>query len=212
MGNINSPVPSRKNLDPRIARTLSRHIERYYKETPHELRDGGSLWYPRASDLAEHIGKGDVHKGAGIIAALSPQTGWARNVELAKKARRGQFGGQTGDNVEKAKRISDGEHPEDVLGGHKVRNFYRNIVNPSDPTPVTIDRHAHDIAVNMKYSGAHDESNARGLSASNRYNHFADAYRTAAHRVGEPRTNAVQASTWLRWAGYDPNEGFPKGF
>jgi hypothetical protein len=209
---ILSPVPARKNLDPRVARTLSRHIERYYTELPEEHRNGGALWYHRAANLAEDIGRGNLHKGAGIIAALSPQTGWAHNVEIAKKAGRGNFSGlHTGDNIEKAKRIYEGEDPMDILGGHKVRNFYQNISRPDDPEPVTIDRHAHDIAINKRLGGPVGKD-VRGLSSDNRYQHFLDAYHSAAHRLDEPRTNSVQAATWLHWAGYNPNEGFPKGY
>ena len=48
-------------------------------------------------------------------------------------------------NLAKAKRIFQGEAPLDVLGGMKVRSFYRNIM--LDESAVTIDRHTCAIAL-----------------------------------------------------------------
>jgi hypothetical protein len=44
-----------------------------------------------------------------------------------------------GDNT-KALLIRGGASPLDVLGGDKVRSFYKNILNPADNVTVTIDR------------------------------------------------------------------------
>lgn len=162
----------------------------------------GTLWYADAHSFALTIARGDIVKGAGVVAALSPQTSWAQNMVLASRAfAEGFASGQTGANVSKADRILSGESPDSVLGwnnpnaksGHKVRNFFRNIVDPTGPE-VTIDRHAFDIAV-----GEETDSATRGqLGRVGQYDLFADTYRQAAELVGvAPAT--MQAVTWLVW-------------
>lgn len=173
-----------------------------YRAARPEQISAGVQWYADAHTFALVIANGDLVKGAGVVAALSPQTSWAQNMTIAARAFADGFAsGQTGANVEKANRILKGESPEDVLGwtnpnaksGHKVRNFYRNIVDPTGPE-VTIDRHAFDIAV-----GEETDSATRGqLGRVGQYDLFADIYRQAAELVGvAPAT--MQAVTWLVW-------------
>jgi len=173
-----------------------------YRAARPEQIAAGMQWYSDARTFALAISNGDVVKGAGVIAALSPQTSWAQNMTLASRAFVDGFAsGQTGDNCTKATRILNGESPEDVLGwnnpkaksGHKVRNFYRNIVNPTGPE-CTIDRHAFNIAV-----GFVSEKGAIGqLSRVGQYDLFADTYRRVAELVGIP-VAVLQAITWLVW-------------
>lgn len=89
---------------------------------------------------------------AGIVAALSPQLSWGKNKAQALEivARLQNDRPLTGlmaypANLAKAKRIFQGEAPLDVLGGMKVRSFYRNLM--LDAGSVTIDRHACAIAL-----------------------------------------------------------------
>lgn len=103
---------------------------------------------------------------------------------------------QSTDNLVKAQRIRAGESPTQVLPARvKTGNFYRNVNDPSDREPVTIDTHAHDIAVGVKLPFKQD----RGLSAVGRYDHFADAYRTASRRLGDATPGETQAITWTHW-------------
>lgn len=173
-----------------------------YRGARPEQIAAGLQWYADARTFALSISKGDVIKGAGVIAALSPQTSWAQNMTLASRAFvEGFASGQTGDNCTKANRILSGESPDEVLGwnnpkaksGHKVRNFFRNIVNPTGPE-CTIDRHAFNIAV-----GFVSEKGAIGqLSRVGQYDLFADTYRAVAELVGIP-VAALQAITWVVW-------------
>jgi hypothetical protein len=173
-----------------------------YRAARPEQIAAGLAWYADAHTFALAISNGDLVKGAGVIAALSPQTSWAQNMTLASRAFvEGFASGQTGDNKAKADRILNGEHPDDVLGwnnpkaksGHKVRNFYRNIVDPTGPE-VTIDRHAFDIAV-----GYETDSATRGqLGRVGQYDLFADTYCEAARVLGVPPAVA-QSITWLVW-------------
>lgn len=155
----------------------------------------GRSWYQNAHDMADMIADGDTATGAGLLAALSPQTSWWLNVELATDAyESGKPTRHVGDALSKATRILAGIDPEDVLPmSRKTGHFYRCILDPSDPEAVCIDRHAHDVAVGTAY-GAAD----RGLGAHGRYALIAHCYREAAQRLGElPMT--VQAVTWVVW-------------
>lgn len=110
--------------------------------TPEQLYRG-IAWYPAANDLAYIVGHGNVVKGAGLIAALSPNKAWDTNRNLAIDAGNGMFHGHLGNALAKARAIYDGADPETVLPMHKkTGHFYRNILDPLDPNWVTIDRHA----------------------------------------------------------------------
>jgi hypothetical protein len=179
-------------------------VSRYRSASPEFLK-GGSEWYERAHDEAKKVGKGNVERGAGLIAALSPQMSWDRNVSMAHELVKTGQASHTDDNLQKAIRIQDGAHPLEVLGGHKVRSFYHNIVDPSNPDPVTIDRHAHDIAVGNPFKGSGGGSRAKspdlGLGAMGRYKHFENAYKTASGHLDVGIPNRVQAVTWVAHRG-----------
>lgn len=155
----------------------------------------GRSWYRVANGIASMMADGDTRMGAGLLAALSPQTSWWLNVELAADAyQTGRPARHVGDALSKANRILAGEDPAEVLPmQRKTGHFYRSILNPSDPSAICIDRHAHDIAVGRRFG-----YERRGLDARSRYELIADAYRSVALVLGEiPST--VQAVTWVAW-------------
>jgi hypothetical protein len=155
----------------------------------------GRRWYADAHETAKLLADGDIKTGAGLLAALSPQTAWWLNVELACEAyETGNATRHVGDATSKANKILAGIDPEDVLPmARKTGQFYRCILDPTDPDAVCIDRHAHDVAVGVVYG-----SWSRGLSTQSRYNLIADCYRAAAFAIGEP-PSTVQAVTWVTW-------------
>lgn len=155
----------------------------------------GRQWYRTAHRTAATLADGDVRVGAGLLAALSPQTAWWVNVELAREAyEAGNARRHTGDSCGKANKIMAGLDPADVLPmERKTGQFYRCILDPSDQDAVCIDRHAHDVAVGVPYGAW-----SRGLSTHSRYRLVADCYREAAKRVGE-LPMVVQAVTWVTW-------------
>lgn len=87
---------------------------------------------------------------------------------------------------------------------HKVRNFYNNIIKPTDPTSVTIDTHA--VAADMvkplsgnspqvSYNFGTGSTNSAITGAKGTYGIHADAYRSAAAQEGIlPRQ--MQSITW----------------
>ena len=155
----------------------------------------GAHWYEQAHWTARMLADGDVRTGAGLLAALSPQTAWWLNVELACDAYdAGTATRHTGDSTGKANKILAGMDPVDVLPmTRKTGQFYRCILDPDDAEAVCIDRHAYDIAVGIPLGDWN-----RGLSAHGRYKLIADCYREAARRLGQlPST--VQAVTWVAW-------------
>lgn len=155
----------------------------------------GRGWYARAHETAAMLADGDVRVGAGVLAALSPQTSWWQNVELAADAlETGRASRHTGDSCSKANRIMAGEDPVAVLPmQRKTGHFFRSILNPSDPTAICVDRHAHDAAVGVPYG-----SWTRGLDARGRYALISHAYWEAAQQLGQlPST--VQAVVWVAW-------------
>jgi hypothetical protein len=188
-----SPIMSQQLMQKNVENITSR-----FNSATKEQRAEGVDWYKRANDIAFELGKGDVKKGAGILSALSPAMEWSRNIRAARElVNTGETTHQYyTSTVVKAKRILEGEDPDTLFNektGAKTLNFYHNIANPEDPLPVTIDRHAHDIAVGEKGSMTKTLS---GHLAGPRYRHFSEAYRNAAHELGIPIANQVQAVTW----------------
>ena len=122
-------------------------IKQWHQATPDQVARGRS-WYQTANQIGYMIADGDAVKGAGVLAALSPMTEWGENVKLASEAfAKGGASGTFGDACRKAARIMSGEDPANVLPmDMKTGHFYRSNINPADPEPVCIDRHAHDIA------------------------------------------------------------------
>lgn len=197
------------------------HVEnviKKYREASPAFVEGGHQWYEKAHEEATKLGGGDTKRGAGIIAALSPLSDWDRNVREAKELVK------TGDvksallpaNVAKAQRIHAGEEPDKVLGGHKVTSFFKNIHDPSNKEPVTIDRHAYDIAMGRPFAGSGKPKNLEelkvprqtgtmsqdlGLSSMGRYKHFVHAYQHAAGELGVDIPNKVQATSWVTHRG-----------
>lgn len=187
------PIPI--NPDLRTRATYVANVIDVWNSATIDQHSRGRGWYQTAHQLAHMIADGNVRMGAGVIAALSANKRWETNVNLATQAfRNGTPTGHFNDALSKAQRIMDGEDPESVLPmGIKTGQFFRCITNPSDPDAVCIDRHAHDIAVGVKYG-----NESRGLSSRGRYTMLADIYRSAASRLGEIPL-AVQATTWVVW-------------
>lgn len=169
----------------------------YSNATAENLRDGLS-WYLDAHNFAKTLDPANVERAAGIIAALSPMSGWDNNKNKAAQLYR-QNGDGTGvgmkNNVGKAIAIYNGSNPRDILKGNKVIAFFETIANPTAQTvPPVIDRHAFDIAVGVK-----TDDRTRGmLSRKGVYGQFAEVYCDAAKIAGIGSAQ-MQAVTWVAW-------------
>ena len=193
----------RRTIDATDTTTLVANILDAYTEA---IRHGARPWYQdahdHAADLAERHGI-TLRQSVGIIAALSPSTAWERNLQLASTLiQTGDCAHAYGECITKARRIRNGEDPTDVLGGPKVRSFFRNILYPTRPGAVTIDRHAFSIAVNAPQRARtrtlSDADLKRGLSRRGAYTLTAAAYRCAARRLGILPQD-LQSITWDYW-------------
>lgn len=156
----------------------------------------GMGWYTTAHELALMVGKGDPIMGAGVVAALSANTGWGQNRKMALDlSREGSTKGLP-NSIGKATAILAGGDPTVILGkGLKTQAFFDNIAYPTTSQAVTVDRHAHDIAVGTAYG-----NDNRGLSNSKRYEVMAQAYRMTADMIGGGILPCqVQAVTWVVW-------------
>lgn len=172
----------------------------------------GAHWYPTARRIAEQVAdaagrRGDTELGAGLIASLSPQCSWDENIIRAFAAAEGdETLSVTADCAWKAHAIVSGVDPSAVLGGRKVRSFYRNILG--DENAVTVDRHA----VAIVFGRALSDREIKLLERPGTYLWIAAAYRSVARELGIP-ASTLQAITWLAWrrlkgTDYDATESF----
>jgi hypothetical protein len=175
-------------------------IDTYLRATEDEIAEGIS-WYDDTRALAIEWANGDVWKGAGVIAAYSPNTDWDRNLELAKDslltgvARTDALGM----NVRKAQAILDGNEPLAVLNGPKTTAFASAIANPNSPL-VTVDSHAYSIAIG-KWTPT---SKAKfGIRV---YRSISEAYVECAELTGYS-VSQFQAITWVSWRNRHPRKG-----
>ena len=145
---------------------------------------------------------------AGVIAALSPNNKWERNVNDADRLCRAfTLGGHSatdsvkvstyGANKVKALRILAGEFPLNVLGGLKVRAFYQCIIGCNDS--VCIDGHAYAI-----WAGDRIATTKTPKISAKLYAAIAVDYIKAAETInsilGSDYTAAqIQAITWLTY-------------
>lgn len=170
---------TRDDIDTYVANIVAT----WQRATADQLSNGRA-WYNVARDLALVVGNGDVRMGAGIIAALSPNTAWYLNVRQAHQVRNGETFGTLPGNLANVARILSGEDFATVLPkGKKTWHFAYNIIGDSDH--VTIDRWAIRIALGTPKKSV----------TPLQYDVLADAYRKAAAEIGEP-PSTVQAVTW----------------
>lgn len=181
--------------------SLVANIEKVYAVADKQDVFEGLSWYAVAlSDCAvvSHETQTDVRTVAAVVAALSPQIPWARNVKLARAciiahASGLPLSGHTRNQLDKVRAILAGaDHASTIKGksGYKTASFYQNILGYGDA--VTIDRHAIGVAHNTVYG-----DKVPNLTEKE-YNRVADAYRTVARAHGIDASQ-VQAITWLAW-------------
>lgn len=152
----------------------------------------GLNWYFEVHVTARHLARTwyrTIDQVAGVIAALSPRCRWEDNLwDTESVLNDGEDASVTayGTNVVKALWILDGSNPEDILGGRKVRSFYRNIAHPSTSLDVTIDAWIIRI-LNLPYE--------KYLQRAGVYDAIADAFRTVAEEHGV-LPHQLQAAIW----------------
>tara|TARA_R100001230_G_scaffold6735_1_gene2542 strand:+ start:72 stop:668 length:597 start_codon:yes stop_codon:yes gene_type:complete len=186
-------------------------IKIYKLATPEEKRDG-IVWYANAYSDCNRVALDlsvPVHIVTGVVAALSPNNKWDRNVVNARELIQAFVNGDGMDSVKVStyhtmKRkawtiledMPDHEGVIALLNGQKIVSFYRNIMG--DDT-CTVDGHAKNIYYGKRHGLTDDKTNV----GKKEYKIISDAYVKAGKRV---RVNGrslkafeIQAITWVVW-------------
>lgn len=175
--------------------------------TIYELSDDidkidGMSWYQRAQRYAAGLARDyqlSLSTVAGMISALSPATSWSRNqsnVETLLEDNTATFSGYPSSRL-KALDILKGANPAKVLPQDKKTGyFWRNIVNPTHETDVTLDSWAVKIAVDMPDLSL--SSYSKFVNTAPKYNVMANAYRIAADKIGILPLE-LQAVVWVAY-------------
>ena len=186
----------------------ARNIMRLYQQATPEDHAAGLAWYMKANAACERISKREglpVYIVAGVVAALSPNNRWERNLVDAENLIHAYVIGAPEDSVNpctykamraKAWRILE-ELPEDasgvatILNGQKIKSFFSNIMGLDD---LTIDGHARNIYYNERINLTDNRTNI-GVKE---YRFLQDEYRKAAKKLGVA-AHVLQAVTWTTW-------------
>lgn len=185
-----------------------RNILKVYRRATEADTVNGIEWYDRAKraalDIADYTNL-DVHTVIGVMAALSPNNRWERNVRDTEVMCVAWVNGDSMDsfkvscyNTMKAKawsilddELTDSDDILTRLNGQKIRSFYSNIVGLDE---VTIDGHALNIALGKRQGLTTDATNM----GKRQYREMQAAYVRAAKRVNV-KPHVLQAITWTTW-------------
>lgn len=181
-----------------------------YKTADDDQQAGGMAWYSKAQCAAYDIAaKYDiaVYIVVAVIAALSPNNKWSRNVVNAD-ALIGAF--LRGDGIDSVKVSTyhkmkqkawdilaarpDYDGAKAMLKGQKITSFFCDIMGEFN---VTIDGHARNIAYAEKVGLTDDRTNIGKLE----YRALQAAYEEAARQLGL-MPYELQAITWRVWRDY----------
>lgn len=159
----------------------------------------GEAWYKNANATLADMGAAHgatPRVACGVAAALSPMLAWHKNLEYAERFLATGTAPCLGRNVAKAQRIVEGEDPNLVLSGDKVRSFFLCLFLPDVSRAVVVDRHAFDVAVGR----VTDDKQRKQLERVGVYDLIAEAYRNVAESASATTLpHVVQATTWEAW-------------
>lgn len=185
-----------------------RNILKVYSRATSEDVANGLEWYDRAkryASIISNLSGVNLNTVVGVMAALSPNNRWERNV---KDTERMVWAWVKGEDLsdfkvscynkmkEKAWSILEDDLTDDDailtrLNGQKIRSFYSNIRGLDE---VTIDGHAYNIALGIRQGLTSDKTNM----GKKLYRDMQSAYVKAAKRVGV-KPHELQAITWTTW-------------
>lgn len=142
-------------------------------------------------------------KATAVFAALSPNNDYLGNLRDAIRVLEAVRDGRTPEQTKvstyhpnkfKAFALAKGTPPLDVLRTPKVRNFYLNLLDPQDPSPVTVDGHLFNA-----WSGVRRrlDSAAQRFNAKHYFDVAADLHHIAVHQG--LLANQVQGIVWFTW-------------
>ena len=183
--------------------------------TSGELQEGRE-WYNRANRVAAEIASAhgiSLETAAGVIAALSPNNRWERNIVDAENVIRAYSigGAEEAENVKvctygkmrtKAVQILEApsmSHHEDILNGRKITAFYQCIIGCKDSC--CIDGHAYSIWFGDRLTMKQVPNIGKKLYAEivSDYVEAAEILRETGSRFSDLTAYEVQAITWVTW-------------
>jgi len=183
------------------------NITSVYRDADETQHAEGLLWYDNAQKAAYHIAAKygiAVYIVVAVIAALSPNNKWSRNVTNAATLIAAFIRGDGIDAVKvstyhamkrKAWAIlaarPDYDGAKAMLKGQKITSFFMDIMGEFN---VTIDGHARNIAYGERIGLTDDRTNI----GVREYRALQAAYEEAARRVGL-MPYQLQAITWRVW-------------
>jgi hypothetical protein len=181
----------------------------FFKATDLETINGAE-WYPAANHAARIMATRynvTLEIAAGVIAALSPNNRWERNLTDADFMIRAYSAGghDAADSIKvgtynankiKALAILSGDNCLQILGGLKVRAFYDCILAGDS---VCVDGHAYAI-----WTGGYIPTTKTPKITPKLYESISADYRLAAATINsilqaEYSAAQIQAITWLTW-------------
>ena len=183
--------------------------------TAGELQEGRE-WYHRANRVSAEIASAhgiSLETAAGVIAALSPNNRWERNIVDAENIIRAySIGGA--DEAQNVKVCTYGEmkdkaiaileaphhlHHEDILNGRKITAFYLCIIGCKDSC--CIDGHAYSIWFGDRLTMKQVPNIGKKLYAEicSDYVEAAAILRGTGSRFSDLTAYEVQAITWVTW-------------
>ena len=185
-----------------------RNILKVYRRATSEDVANGLEWYDRAkryASIISNLSGVNLNTVVGVMAALSPNNRWERNVKDTERMVWAWVKGEdltdfkvSCYNTMKAKAwsiLEDDLTDDDAiltrLNGQKIRSFYSNIRGLDE---VTIDGHAYNIALGIRQGLTSDKTNM----GKKLYRDMQSAYVKAAKRVGV-KPHELQAITWTTW-------------
>lgn len=186
------------------------HILAVYFTASLAEREEGLNWYARASRIADELAAEyelTTEITAAVIALLSPNNKWHRNVIDAEALIKAWATGQNcdqvkvctyGPNKEKAIRVLEGEPVDEVISGRKVTAFFHCIVGC--PNSVCIDGHAYNI-----WRGEQSPLDEVPSISKKNYELICNDYISATKKINliDDRqhllASEVQAITWVTW-------------
>ena len=185
-----------------------RNILKVYRRATTDDHANGVEWYDKAKAYAKTISNQTnvhLHTVIGVMAALSPNNKWKRNVKDCERMCNAWINGEDLSDFKvscykkmklKAWSILDDKLTSDTdiltrLNGQKIRSFYSNIRGLEE---VTIDGHALNIALG-KLQGLTTGKTNMGKKT---YIEMQRVYVRAAKRVDIP-PHVLQAITWTTW-------------
>lgn len=183
-------------------RELCRNLRHEWRRVAESDKIEGHAWYPLAQGIVRQWSthyRYSVDTVAAVVAAISPQVEWSRNLVIADDVlalRPPSIGGMLPVNLAKAIRLRDSESTaglaermiEQFKTGPKVLNFALNLAGNMDA--VTVDTHAFQCALSDPLSTITVRPTTYAI--------VADCYRTVADESGvAPAT--FQAILWHSW-------------